>query len=132
MADDFMTGYVAGQGENNGCNNGFFGGDGWWAIILFAMIFGWGRGGYGFGGGASNDPWLQGIATRADVNEAISFNGLQRGVSAIQQGICDSTYALNNTISSGFHGVDSSLCNGFNSVNTNISNLGYQLQDCCC
>lgn len=24
------------------------------------------------------------------------------------------------------------LCSGFNSVNTNMTNLGYQLQDCCC
>ena len=33
----------------------------------------------------------------------------------------DSTYALNNTITSGFNGVDRSLCQ-----------MGYQLQDCCC
>ena len=41
------------EGDNfpmNGGYNGGFGGDGWWAIILFAMIFGWGRGGNGFGG----------------------------------------------------------------------------------
>lgn len=136
MADDFMTGYVAGQGENN-CNNGngFLNGDGWWAIILFAMIFGWGHGGYGFGGGyggTSNEPGVQGLATRADVNDVVAFDGLQRSVSAIQQGICDSTYAINNSINSGFHGVDSSLCSGFNGVNTAISNLGFQMQDCCC
>lgn len=42
------------------------------------MIFGWGRGGFGGfgGGGASTDPGLQGLATRADVNEAIAFNGV--------------------------------------------------------
>ena len=53
------------------------------------MIFGWGRGGFGGfgGGGASTDPGLQGLATRADVNEAIAFNGVERGISAIQQGI---------------------------------------------
>lgn len=44
-------------GNNNG---GFFGnGDGIWAILLFAMIFGWGNGGAfggngGFGGGYGN------------------------------------------------------------------------------
>ena len=32
----------------DGNNNGMFGGDGWWAIIIFALIFGWG--GNGFGG----------------------------------------------------------------------------------
>ena len=34
---------VTGNGRNN---DGMWGGDGWWAIIIFAMIFGWG----GFGG----------------------------------------------------------------------------------
>ena len=51
MADDSMAlGYALGQDSNNGNGNGMWGGDGWWAIILFAMIFGWGRGGFGFGG----------------------------------------------------------------------------------
>ena len=88
MDNDFATGYALGSDSGNNSGNGMWGGDGWWAIILFAMIFGWGRGGFGFGGfggGASTDPGLQGIATRADVNEAIAFNGLERGISAIQQ-----------------------------------------------
>ena len=72
MDNDFATGYALGSDSNGGnCNNGgFWGGDGWWAIIIFAMIFGWGRGGFGGfgGGGASTDPGLQGLATRADVN----------------------------------------------------------------
>ena len=53
MDNDFATGYALGSDSNGGnCNNGgFWGGDGWWAIIIFAMIFGWGRGGFGgFGG----------------------------------------------------------------------------------
>lgn len=101
MDNDFATGYALGSDSNGGnCNNGF-GGDAWggiWGIIILAMVFGWGRGGFGFGGfgggGASTDPGLQGLATRADVNEAIAFNGVERGISAIQQGICDSTYFL--------------------------------------
>lgn len=31
-------------------NDGFWGGDGIWAIIIFAMIFGWGGFGNGWGG----------------------------------------------------------------------------------
>ena len=38
---------VTGNGRNN---DGMWGGDGWWAIIIFAMIFGWG----GFGGNGSD------------------------------------------------------------------------------
>ena len=50
----------------------------------------------------------------------------------IQQGICDSTYALNNSIMSGFHGVDNAVCNlGYN-VQQGFNSLGHQLSDCCC
>ncbi len=136
MSDDSMAlGYALGQDSGNNSGNGMWGGDGWWAIILFAMIFGWGRGGFGFGGfggGASTDPGLQGIATRADVNEAIAFNGLERGISAIQQGICDSTYALNNAVTGGFNSTNVAMLQGFNGVDKSLCQLGYNLQDCCC
>lgn len=135
MDNDFATGYALGSDSGNNSGNGMWGGDGWWAIILFAMIFGWGRGGFGFGGfggGASTDPGLQGIATRADVNEAIAFNGLERGISAIQQGICDSTYTLNNAVTGGFNSTNVAMLQGFNGVDKSLCQLGYNLQDCCC
>ena len=135
MDNDFATGYALGSDSGNNSGNGMWGGDGWWAIILFAMIFGWGRGSFGFGGfggGASTDPGLQGIATRADVNEAIAFNGLERGISAIQQGICDSVYALNNAVTGGFNSTNVAMLQGFNGVDKSLCQLGYNLQDCCC
>ena len=97
-------------------NNGMFGGD-WSAWIILFLLFGmfgggWGNGfGGGFGGGGSG---FQGYATRADINEGFALNGLQTGITAIQQGICDSTYALNNSITGGFNGISR------------------QLADCCC
>lgn len=118
-------------------NNGMFGfGDnGIWTLILFAVLFGWGGNGFGglggYGGGI-NTPAGQGYATRADINEGFAFNNLQRDVNSIQNGICDSTYALNNAITSGFSNNQLQLCNGFNGVQTQISNLGYQLSQCCC
>lgn len=136
MDNDFATGYALGSDSNGGnCNNGgFWGGDGWWAIIIFAMIFGWGRGGFGGfgGGGASTDPGLQGLATRADVNEAIAFNGVERGISAIQQGICDSTYALNNAINTGFSNAELSRCNQQSALMQQLNNMAMQAQNCCC
>ena len=42
---------IAAVTGNNRNNDGMWGGDGWWAIIIFAMIFGWGGfGGNGWGG----------------------------------------------------------------------------------
>ena len=46
--------------------------------------------------------------------------------------LADSTYALNNTITSGFHGVDNAICNlGYN-VQSGFNTLGHQISDCCC
>lgn len=129
--DDFASGYVLGSdsGNNNGGFGGMFG-EGLWAIIILAML-GFGNGWGGFGGGG-NGAGLQGIATRADINEGFALQNITGGIQGIQQGIADSTYALNNTITNGFHGVDSAVCNlGYN-MQAGFNGLGHQLSDCCC
>lgn len=132
MSDDFMTGYVAGQGENRN-NNGMFGGDWGWIILL--LLLGWGNGGWGggFGGGLGGGAgWFNGMATRADINEGFALNNITSGIQAIQQGICDSTYALNNAITGGFHNATVGMMQGFNGVERGFCNLSHQLSDCCC
>lgn len=95
-----LSDIAAVSGSNR--NNGMFGGD-WSAwIILFLLfgLFGGGWGGFGgFGNGGGNGAGFQGYATRADINEGFALNGLQNGINAIQQGICDSTYAITGKIS---------------------------------
>lgn len=119
-------------------NNGGFGGNGdnaWW-IILF-LIFGWGRngfgGGYGGGGSGAADNYV--LAT--------DFATIERKLDGINNGICDSTFALNNTMTNGFANVQQTLCQGFNGTNTAIYQNGFnterglwnvssQIADCCC
>ena len=131
MSDDFMTGYVAGQGENRN-NCGMFGGDWGWIILL--LLFGWGGYGGGFGGFGSfgGGAGLQGMATRADINEGFALQNITSGIQGIQQGICDSTYALNNAITSGFHNTTVGMMQGFNGVERGFCDLSHQLSDCCC
>jgi len=114
------------QPANTGNNGGGFGwgGDGaWFLIILFLFAFcGRGNGGFGgYGGGGANNPGFQGYATRADINDGFAMNNLQSGINAIQQGICDATYALTNAVNG-----------GFSNMQLLISNLGAQLAQCCC
>ena len=46
--NDFATGYAIGQSDNGNRGNGMFGGDCWiWIIVVFALLFGWGNGGWG-------------------------------------------------------------------------------------
>lgn len=109
---------------NNGGGFGWGGDGAWWIIILFLFAFcGWGNGGFGgFGGGyGANNPGLQGLVTRADINDGFAMNNLQSGINAIQQGICDATYALTNAINGGFSNMQLQICN-----------LGSQLAQCCC
>lgn len=121
---------------NRGCNDGYgFGGDGWgwiWLILIFAIFGGWGNG-FGFGGnGGANGAGFQGWATRADINEGFALNNLQSGINAIQNGICDSTYALTNAINSGFSTAELSRCNQQAALMQQLNNIQFQNQDCCC
>jgi hypothetical protein len=125
MDENFAMGYAMGQDNNsNNGNDGLFGGGsgGWLGILLLIALLGggigWGGGFGGFGGGGAG---LQGMATRADINEGFALNNITSGITAIQQGIADATYALTGTITNGFHGVDRGLCD-----------LSHQLSDCCC
>ena len=122
--DNFAMGYALGQDSNGGNGGGMFGNDGWWGIILLALLFGWGGNGFGNGGGG-NAAWLNGLATRADINEGFALNNITGGITAIQQGICDSTYALTNAINGGFNNAQLATLQGFNGLST-------QLADCCC
>ena len=117
--------YGGGGGMWNGNND-------WWILLLF--LFGWGRGGNWGNQGGSGDGYgsLSGIATRADINAGFQFNDLQNGIRGIQQGICDSTYALNNAITGGFHNMTVSTMNGFNGVQQSLCNLQHAMSDCCC
>ena len=121
-SNDFATGYAVGRDTNgNGYgNNGIFGND--WAWIVILLLFGYGGRGFGgfgggFGGGSCGSP----CATQADL--AAGFN--------------------NSAVLSGINGIDSALCQGFNGINTailqsgyntqtSINGLSHQLADCCC
>lgn len=135
MTTEMMTpADVAAVCGGNRNNDGFFGGgNDWWIILIFLLVGGWGGsfGGWGGGGGA-NGPGFQGYATRTDINEGFAFNGLSNGIQAIQQGICDSTYALNNAIQGGFNSTQMGMMQGFNGVEKGFCNLSAQLAQCCC
>lgn len=114
--DDTMSAFLAGKMDNGNCNNngGGYGWGGMWEwfpmLIIAGLVFGGGFGFGGFGGGFGGGAGLQGIVTRADINEGFAFNNLQGSVQAIQQGLCD-----------GFYGVQGQL-----------ANLAAQQASCCC
>lgn len=129
--DNFAMGYALGQDSNGGSGGGWGNfGEGLWAVIILAILFG--RGGFGgfggFGGGGSDG----GCATPADVRAAVDQQTLISKLDQQTYGLADSTYALNNTITNGFHGVDNAICTLGYQAQTGFNNLGHQISDCCC
>ena len=118
-------------GDGFGFGNG---NSGIWLIILVALIFGWGGAGFGgYGGGQLGNNYA-----------LISDNAtLERKIDGVYSGICDSTFALNNTINNGFASAQNTMTQGFAGLNTALVTQGYEgriatqgvantLQNCCC
>ena len=126
-------------------NDGFGDGNSGWWIILF-LIFalgGWGRGFGGFGGGYGNGFGGSTGGVTDGYVLASDFAQVDRKLDSISNGICDSTFALNNTMTNGFANVQNTLCQGFSGVNNAITTNGYEtrlgvqglsasLANCCC
>ena len=105
--------------NNGGFGNGF-GDSAWWIIVL--LLFGYGGYGRGnMGAGAANDYVL-----------VSDFAQIERKLDTITSGICDSTFALNNTIVNGLNNTNATLvAQGYETRNA-INAIGTQLASCCC
>lgn len=122
-------------------------GEGSWifGLIVLLGLFG------GFGGGfGNNNAAMAGYATMADVNSAINNQSVQGAInSAIlssannnyetSQLINNQTMAMMNTQNSnlvnaiqGFNQISTNLNNGFANVSSQIADLGYKMETCCC
>lgn len=117
------------SGNTGNGNNGGWGDNGAWWIILF-LIFGWGRNGFGNGFGSGNGGVMDGYVLATD------FATIERKLDSVNSGICDATFALNNTMTNGFANTQQTLCQGFNGLNVaylqGTNSLSAQLADCCC
>ena len=72
-------------------------------------------------GNRGADAATQGAITRADLNDGFANAQIENGIRAIQSGLCDGFYANNTTALQGFAGVNSGL-----------TELGFNMKDCCC
>lgn len=112
-------------------NDGFGDGNGWWIlIILFAIFGGWGNNGYSNNGrsddGGSSRSVYEGYVLQND------FSQLERKADQIANGICDSTYALNNTMQNGFANLNQALSSQGYETRDAINGVSAQIATCCC
>ena len=131
---------ATGNGRNN---DGMFGGDGsWWIIVLFIFaFFGWGNNGWGNNGNGGG--YAATAATQADIQRGFDNSAVISKLDGINNGLCDGFYAVNNGMLTGFNGINTNVMQtGFgiqqainadtvaNMQNTNA--LQTQLANCCC
>lgn len=101
---------------------GFGGENGWWVILFIILLFGWGRNGYGNNNGGVVD----GYVLTSD------FASVERKLDAVNNGICDSTFALNNAINGGFATAELSRANQQAALMQQLNAMQMQSQECCC
>lgn len=153
------TGIVPTFPINGGNNDGFFGGDGIWAIVLLALLFNngmWGMGGFGgFGGGFGGMyefPWLltgqQGINANTNagfdtLHLSNQIEGVRDGVNGLSNQLCNCCADMTQTVTNGFASAEvannarqmANMQQAFNNQITTLqgfNNLGSQFADCCC
>lgn len=107
-------------------NDGMFAGNGgmWIFALLILLLIGNG----GFGGFGNNSRYansaLNTFATASSQNEILlgqKFDALSRQINQVGDGLCSSTYALNNSIINEGRTLGTAVSNGFANV-----------QNCCC
>lgn len=104
--------YPVMYGNSGFGNSGFFGSDGIWAIVLLALLFngGWG----GFGGNNWNN---NNLAT----TDFVSSEFTQRDISQ-----------LSNTVTNQYGNLQTALCNCCSDINSNVSNGFYNTANNVC
>lgn len=113
-------------------NDGMFGGNGaWWIIILFLFAFvGWGGNGWGGNGnsGAADNYVL--ASDFATVQRMISdaTNSLERRLDNTQNGLCDLGYTQAQLI----NGVQVGQMQQGYETRIAVNGVGQKLSDCCC
>ena len=106
-----------------GDNDGFFGGNsGWWIILLF-MFCGWGGNGWGGNGN---------LGVREAITSGFDFNQLENGIRGLEHGLCDGFYEMNNTLLTGFGNTNMATMQNTNAITARLSDMAAQSAACCC
>lgn len=117
MTDGLSASDIAllnGSERNN--RDGFGDGNGWWIILFFLCMFGWGGRGFGgFGGNSGSGSEVDGYVLTSD------FANIERKIDGVNTGLCDGFYTQAQLV----NGVNMNIMQGNNAIQS-------QLAQCCC
>ena len=120
---------VAPMGGGNGGGFGFGDGNGWWILLLFILMGGWGN---GFGGGfdgAGLYPWMN---NSQNINDGFRDQMLGTQINSIQNGITSGFGDVQNALCSGFAGVQNTMNQNTMADMERSFAVQSALQNCCC
>ena len=121
------------MGAMGGWGLGGWGGGGIMDILVLFLLFGLiGGGGWGFGGNARGNCGCSTCATPADVYNAVDQQTLISKLDQQTYGLADSTFALNNTMTTGFANAELSRCNMQAAFMAQLNAMAMDAQKCCC
>lgn len=117
--------------RNNDCCDGL-GGNSWIGLIIILAILGGGIGGFGGWGGSAGGAAWNGALTRAELYDSQQFQTIEQNQVQMMRDNCQSTATLSNQINNRAYEGQLAMNAGFNNIVNGITQVGYQLQDCCC
>lgn len=96
-------------GGNGG--NGFMDGNGWWVLILFILLGGWGNGFGGNGGGMGGGlyPWLN---NSNQINDGFRDQMMNDNITSIRDGV----FGIQNQLCNGFAGTSAAITGAQNAL----------------
>lgn len=123
---------VAPTGMMGGGYDGFGDGNGWWIILFFIVLMGWGRNSWGNNAGNSGGV-VDGYVLTSD------FANVERKIDSVNQGLCDGFYQQAQLV----NGTNMAMANGFAQAELSRSNqqaalmqqlnaMQMQAAECCC
>ena len=121
--------------NSNGATGSFFGSDWLGAFLIIAVLFG-GFGGFGFGGRGYGP---ENYATPEYVQSVVNNQSTQNGLRDILLSSANNNYetaqlinAQTNALQQQNYANQINVVQGFNAIQQAISQLGYQMDSCCC
>ena len=104
-----------------GNEDGMFGGNGYWWILLFFLFSGWGG---GFGRNNEN--------VRDAVGYGFDINNLENGIRGLEHGICDGFYDMNTSLLTGFGNAALGSMQNTNTITSRLADMAADSAACCC
>ena len=102
-------------------NDGFFGGSGWWIILLFLFAWGgWGNGGFGGNNGLGT------AMLGNDINYGLGMNDLYHGITDINSTVANGFYNLNTGLLTSSANTNAAIAAGTSAIQSDICNMGMQ------